>query len=82
MTGTTQERERRLPVGPPPGVRVFLALMILILLLWAAWGFKDRPLTPRPLDLEKGTYPLAIEKGPSEEVIERTRQRARRIESW
>ncbi len=82
MSGTAADDGVQRPVPPPTWVRMFVALMILILLLWAAWGFKDRPLTPRPLDLEKGSYPLAIEKGPSEEVIERTRLRARQIEAW
>ncbi len=82
MSGTTGEHEIRGPVPPPTWVRMFVALIILVLLLWAAWGFKDRPLMPRPLDFEKGSYPLALEKGPADEVIEEMRLRARRIERW
>jgi len=82
MTGTSAQRELPSSVPPPLWVRLFVALVILVLLLWAAWGFKDRPLAPRPLDLEKGSYPLAVERGPSDEVIERTRLRARRLEGW
>ncbi len=58
-------------------IRVILALALLGLLLWVVWGMKDRPLANRPLTLEKGRYVGPVETPLAEEVVERTRQRAR-----
>ena len=71
--------EVREEAGAPVWVRIVLALAILLLLLWASWGFRERLERLRPVDLEKGSYPLALEKGPPEDVVEVTRQRAREI---
>ncbi len=58
-------------------IRVILALALLGVLLWVVWGTKDRPLANRPLTLEKGRYVGPVEKPLDEDLVERTRQRAR-----
>jgi len=65
--------------GLPVWARVVLALAILLLLLWASWGFRERLQEQRPVDFEKGSYPLAPERGPPENAVEATRLRAREI---
>ncbi len=58
-------------------MRVVLALALLLAVLWAVWGFKDRPLAERPLLFEKGRYLGKPDQPVDPEIIERTRLRAR-----
>ncbi|GBD41373.1 hypothetical protein HRbin39_00754 [bacterium HR39] len=65
--------------GMPLWLRLPLAMAILLLLLWASWGFRERLQAYGPVDLEKGSYPLAAEKGPPPDAVEATRLRAREL---
>ncbi|GBD43086.1 hypothetical protein HRbin40_00551 [bacterium HR40] len=59
------------------GFRIGLALVLLLGVLWAVWGFKDRPLTARPVPDIKGVYQGPADQPASEAAREAARLRAR-----
>lgn len=58
-------------------LRVGLALTVLLLMLWSVWGFKDRPLTERPIPDLKGVYQGPGDQPADEATREVARLRAR-----
>ncbi len=58
-------------------IRVIVALALLGLLIWVVRDLGDRPLTSRPLTLEKGRYVGPVETPLPDGMVERTRERAR-----
>lgn len=58
-------------------LRVGLALLVLLAILWSVWGFKDRPLSPRPIVDIKGVYQGPADQPMDEVAREVARQRAR-----
>ncbi len=65
--------------GSPWGIllRVAAALLILLAVLWGVWGYKDRPLSERPIVFEKGRYVGPEDQPFDPKAIEQTRLRAR-----
>lgn len=58
-------------------LRIGLALLLLLIVLWSVWGFKDRPLSPRPLADIKGVYQGPQDQPADEGMRELMRTRAR-----
>lgn len=58
-------------------LRVGLALLVLLVILWSVWGFKDRPLSPRPILDVKGVYQGPADQPTDEDAREQARLRAR-----
>lgn len=58
-------------------LRIGLALLIMLAILWSVWGFKDRPLSPRPIADVKGVY-----QGPPDQPMDEAAREAARQRAW